>query len=136
MKKVSKMFGTNEYGEPTIEEKATPGIVSFDVGYYCCFDDETLDSVSKKLNLDAKEMLRLNKRHISDLTLSAKLIAGTCLDLPEELVLPKQHEDARLRTMQARLPLTSLKDLKLLRDHPVLKKVNLLLLRRWWANGA
>ena len=124
-KRVFQIFATDEDGVSVLVEEPKPGVVSSDLGYYCCMDDESLYLVSKKLAVDMKEMLRINKRHISDLTSSARLMEGTCLDLPEGVRLPKEYEDARLRTAQSRKPLSSLKELKNLRKAPVLEKVRL-----------
>ena len=124
--KVGRLVGVpgNDDGGKT-EDPPTPGVVSNDLGYYCCLDDESLVFICKKLNVDVKEMLVLNRRHITELTSHAKLIEGTCLDLPEDVVLPKAINDERLRASQAKLPLTSLKELHKLKHHDVVSKVNM-----------
>ena len=50
--------GADENQRKENEPKPTPGVVSSDLGYYCCLDDESLSGVCKKLQLDTKEMLR------------------------------------------------------------------------------
>ena len=121
---MGRLVGGNDDGGKT-DDPPTPGVVSNDLGYYCCLDDESLVFICKKLNVDVKEMLVLNRRHITELTSHAKLIEGTCLDLPEEVVLPKAINDERLRASQAKLPLTSLKELHKLKHHDVVSKVNM-----------
>ena len=102
-----------------------PGVITRDAAYYCCLDDESVSVVSKKIGIQSSTLLKLNADRLSGLTISAKLLEGTFLALPEDIEqsLPPEVNRARLLHAQSLLPQTSVKELRKLGKDPVLERV-------------
>eukprot|EP00041_Stephanoeca_diplocostata_P005033 m.54934 g.54934 ORF g.54934 m.54934 type:complete len:393 (-) comp15531_c0_seq3:1046-2224(-) len=65
---------------------------------YSCFEDDTVEMVAAKLQVDPTEMLRLNKQRYRHLTLRSKLMEHTLIALPytppatARAQVPRQHK--------------------------------------------